>query len=87
MTLDAQLHFVASGGIYGLGYIGARQVMKPVPAALTSGTFTLGLGLLKEWRDSRQPRNYWDWQDVKWNVIGVLTSAAITAGVEALRAR
>jgi uncharacterized protein YfiM (DUF2279 family) len=81
---DAHLHFMASGAIYAGSYVGARQLMPPLPAGLAAGAFTLGLGALKEWRDSRQAGNRWDWKDIRSNVIGVVTSAAITAGVDAL---
>jgi uncharacterized protein YfiM (DUF2279 family) len=87
MLKDAPLHFAASGAIYTAGYVGARQFLRPLPAGLAAGAFTLGLGALKEWRDSRQPRNRWDWQDVKWNCVGVATSALVTAGIDALMHR
>ena len=84
---EPQLHAGASGAIYALGYVGARQVMRPLPAALTAGVFTLGVGACKEWHDSRQADNFWSWDDMKWNCVGVASSAVLTAGIDWLMSR
>ena len=74
---DKALHFTAgyviSDTIFALQRYNNALLPFLVPAAAGAG---------KELYDSRQPGNRWDWNDMKWNVIGVASSAAISLGCE-----
>ena len=40
-------------------------------------SFTLGLGLGKEYGDSKAPNNHWDWWDLLADVVGIAVGCVI----------
>lgn len=46
-------------------------------AALCGSLFTLGLGLGKEYGDSKASGNHWDWWDIFADVLGMATGVGI----------
>jgi len=42
---------------------------------------TISLGVLKEWRDSRQPENYFSWRDLAIDILGVSTAVLILSKI------
>jgi hypothetical protein len=41
-------------------------------------SFTLGLGLGKEYGDSKAPNNHWDWLDVLADLVGIGVGVALS---------
>jgi hypothetical protein len=75
---DAHLHFMASGGIYTLGYVGLRQVLDPLPSALIAGAGTGFIAWFKEMCDRGKPGGKFDWDDIRADAIGMGSAAAGT---------
>ena len=46
-------------------------------AALCGSLFTLGLGLGKEYGDSKASGNYWSWRDIIADVAGIIAGAGL----------
>lgn len=40
-------------------------------------SFALGLGIGKEYGDSLNPSNRWDWSDIKADILGIITGLII----------
>ena len=67
---DKFLHFsVSAGATFLIGivtfFMGMRDSM------IASGLFSLGLGLGKEYGDSKAKGNKWDWWDIVADVVGI----------------
>lgn len=66
IPVDKKLHFL---GCYGLMATGA---LLPIPVWVVAAlVFTIGL--VKEWRDSKQKNNYWSWTDIIANTAGIFS--------------
>ena len=73
---DKILHFlVCMGATIGVGdlclFLGA------IPSYLCGFLFSLGLGLGKEYGDSKASGNKWDWWDILADVLGALAGVGI----------
>ena len=54
--------------IFGMGFWLSVIVCVSVPSLI---------GCVKEWDDSREPGNRWDWHDIRDNEIGVSVGVAV----------
>lgn len=54
--------------IFGMGFWLSVTVCVLVPSLI---------GCVKEWDDSREPGNRWDWHDIRDNEIGVSVGVAV----------
>lgn len=54
--------------IFGMGYWLTLAVCAVVPTLM---------GIVKEWDDSREPGNRWDWGDIRDNEIGTAVGLAV----------
>lgn len=75
---DKELHFGVSFGIAAMTYgILDSKGKSKLCSTLGALSLTMAVGVAKEVYDSRQPDNYFDWQDVKYDALGALSGVTV----------
>ena len=72
---DKKLHFWVSAGAAFL--MSLLTFFTGIWATLCGSLFSLGLGLGKEYGDSKSPGNYWSWADIGFDCLGILFAEAV----------
>lgn len=76
MGKDKVMHFSASAAAALMAGM-ATSFLGLLPAVLCGSLFSLGLGLGKEYGDSRAPGNVWSWGDILADLLGVIAGDAV----------
>ena len=82
---DKILHALVCAGATLISFLYMRMFFPFGPAITASWLFPMGLGLGKEYGDSKASGNAWDWWDIVADAVGTLAVIAVLLTINLLK--